>query len=671
MVGVPTRPRAQGYGVQIGEEWFRIAPSSDVPLNIYTQDSLAPRQENRASVEENVLDLGIAWSRSNLTGGEGMDRFPRGPGEQPQETDAIRFWDSSNVEINRPKEGDPYSIKLSTVSTLFTTPASAPVDMAASIDHWWYIGGTSVFRFDDFANTVADDTDNLADGNLVQIEASADNQVAVLTTSGDIWYKGANTNTYLKVYDQPTQGFPAQAIWLVKGRIIAATRDTASAGDGRMLEIAPVIGGTPATPTQGATVITIVDTFTQTMNACVDAGHAIVAAFADGSLRSYVTQTDTQGGSPDLTVHARTQVPRGENPYALAWNMGTLLILTIDSDGDHVRLYKAEVLDERFDFVVGDMQLLRTWTGPGETAPNYTKAMVATRDSILFWMEETDNVMNMWRYDLVTAGLVRERGEARTGVVSSVVFEDVIGFIDGTSIYVSSTTDRVAEGYLISPILNLGLNTTINWAAFVLAAKGLASNAKVEFYYSIEPEVAILNPTHASWISIQTLSAPGHSGVEQTKVGISSNTLALKIVLKRGSFNNSPEVTRIAVRGIPAHRDWIAEVPINVSDMVEAPGRAPYRVPGLGHTTHSRLFALSGLSVTLTLLQPPMVLHGVVHRIAEPTAYTGDRGSVTRVAVLQFRGSRTGATISDEGQSLGVLGLGIGQVGTASVGVLT
>ena len=50
-------PKAQGYGVLVGEAWFRLAPDDQAPVRIYSKDSLAPRQDDRGSVYENVLDV--------------------------------------------------------------------------------------------------------------------------------------------------------------------------------------------------------------------------------------------------------------------------------------------------------------------------------------------------------------------------------------------------------------------------------------------------------------------------------------------------------------------------------------------------------------------------------------------------------------------------------------
>ncbi len=189
MVQAVTRPRAQGYGALISDNWFRVAPDDDLPIMIYTKDSLAKRTDQRGSPEENVLEIGYAFSRSNLTGGEGLDWWPRTAGEREIPTDPIRFWDSENINIRRPDAGDPYKLELVPGFVNFLTPASTPLDMGTSRDSIFVIQGQIVNRFDDWADTTPEDTDDLGVA-LTQLAVGPDGSVAVLDTTGEVWFKG-------------------------------------------------------------------------------------------------------------------------------------------------------------------------------------------------------------------------------------------------------------------------------------------------------------------------------------------------------------------------------------------------------------------------------------------------------------------------------------------------
>jgi len=615
--------------------------------------------------------LGYAFSRSNLTGGEGLDWYPRQTGEIRSELDQIRFWDSADLEISRPDAGRPYTVQLVPATATFLTPATAPLDMGASRDRAYLISGTNVLRYNNFDDTTAEDTDNIGT-TLIQVAVGADNSVAVLDNTGDIWFKGTQTENYLRVYNSAADSvmLNALAIWLVKGRIIAYCNDSTTASDGVMLEIAPVITGTPATPTAGTHTYTVIDTFNCVMNDCVDAGHAIIAAFSDGSLRSYVPESDNAGVAPLLSVRARVTMPGRERPYSLGWNLGKLLVLTLDTDQDHARLYTAEVLDVRFDYVVGGLQLVRTWENSGETAPAYTKNMVATRDEVLFWIAEDIAENNLWRYDLVTQGLFRDRKDERSAALGSVIFDDVLAFIQGANLVTTVATFKTS-GYLITPNITFGLNTPINWTAFVIEAAELGpAGVEIAFYRSSDPE-SILDPNHGGWVLINTVSDLAQSGVEQTKINVTSNTQALMVKLNGPSNGlSTPVLTRFAMRGMPKHRDWIAEVPISISDMVYAPGRMPLRIPGWGDQVHNTLLAKEGASTVLTVLDPPITIRGIVDKIIEPTETVGTRGSQGRVLVVVFRGTRVGVG-SEGGSEQGITGLGIGQLGVATIGIDT
>ena len=677
MVVAVTRPRAQGYGVSIKNDWFRVAPDNEVPINIYTRDSLAERTDFRGSPEENVLDIGYAFSRSNLTGGEGLDWWPRQAGEREIPTDPIRFWDSSNINIKRPDAGEPYKLELSPTWFEFWAPSLSEVqDMGASRDNLYIVGATAideVNRFADLGDTTPDNTASLT-GNPDQLAVGADNSVAVTMLPGNVKFKGSQTEIFLTVYDSASDGDDVEAVWYVKDRIVAARNDQTSAAQGELIEIAPGMGGTPAAPTV-TPIITTFDTFEGECYDVVDAGHAIVASFSDGSIRSYVPQTDTAGGTPLLTVRGRTQVPVGEVVYKMGVNAGVLLVFTLEelpgTSLTTVRLYSASVLDERFDYVVGGLQLLRVWTDTIETTPAYKKNIVSSRDQVFFLMGEAANNVNLWRMDMVTSGLFRHETLAKTDVEGLVFFDSLLGWINNVpsnDAVEFEDTQLATSGYLITPNITFGLNTPINWASFTIDILNLTTGGtEVVFYRSTDPE-AILDPNHASWTIVSTITDPAQSGIETPITNTTSKQLALKLELTPSTNGLvSPLVNRTAVRGFPEHRDWIVEVPINVSDMVEAPGRQPLRVAGHGDATHNRLLDLQGASTTLEVLDPPITLRGVVETILEPTHYVTHRGSQSRRCIVRFLGIRisSGGSGAVQGNAgMGIMTMGIGTMGT-------
>ena len=145
----PKRPKAEGYGAKMGSDWFRLAAGPDHPVAITTRDSLAERFDQKASAFENVLDVGYAFSRNNLTGGEGLDWYPRiSQTGQVLDIDAIRFWDSANINIDPPDRGQKYRASLTRQTQIFWTPPNPPVDMSESEQFIYVAHGDTLTWFD-------------------------------------------------------------------------------------------------------------------------------------------------------------------------------------------------------------------------------------------------------------------------------------------------------------------------------------------------------------------------------------------------------------------------------------------------------------------------------------------------------------------------------------------
>jgi hypothetical protein len=246
-------------------------------------------------------------------------------------------------------------------------------------------------------------------------------------------------------------------------------------------------------------------------------------------------------------------------------------------------------------------------------------------------------------------------------------FDGVLLWCESADVVSQDITQLAASGYLITPNITFGLNTPINWTSFVLEAHNLgAGGAYVEFFYSTN-ERAILDPDDPTWIKVLTYTDGSQAGVERF-ADVTNTHLSLMVKLYPSQNGEvSPNVNRFAVRGLPQHRDWLADIPINVSDIVEAPGRMPLRVPGHGNHTHTRMVDLQGVAMQMTVFDPPITLRGVVDIIMEPTTYITDRGSQGRRCLVRFLGSLVG-TIEDL-QPQGTQGLGIGPLGIATVGI--
>jgi hypothetical protein len=314
---------------------------------------------------------------------------------------------------------------------------------------------------------------------------------------------------------------------------------------------------------------------------------------------------------------------------------------------------------------VGQLQLRREWTDTS-LVEDERKNMASSRDEIWFLVHESPTEQMIWRFDLVTFGLSRVISVPLAAAAYSVVLWDKRGgFISGTDLYRSSDK-YVDEGWLISPNITFGVNTDINWIAVVAAATGLtAAGKQVELWYSLDPE-AILDEGHSSWKLALRMSTPDHNNAEQFLIDQTSRQAALMLRLYSSEANaEAPNVNNFAIRGLPKHRDWILELPVNVSDHIEVPGRRPVRIPGHGNIVHNQVLNMEGASVEIRVLDPPFLFRGIIDNIVEQTEYITDRGGVSVRCILQCRGARLTATAPSTGDA----GLGTGLLGVTTLGI--
>jgi len=657
------RPKAEGYGARIGSLWVRLAVTPDNPLRYYTKDSLADRQDQRGITAQNVLDIGYAWARTELDGGEGLDWDPR---ELPVDAasaanDVRRYWDSVNLDISSPPAGHPYTLSLSKVMEDWSDGGvvGTPKDIAVSDQYIFVADGDQIRMYSSWAT--ASSVRQLGAG-VIMVAAAGGAEAMAVDVLGHVWHQ-PRTGTFTQIYTAPPL---MRAVWFVKGRFVGYRSDS-SGENGELGEVAS--DGT----------FTVFDTTGEdAVHSVVSTGPSIVAAVGDGTVRSYVPEQSNQADptSVNLVIRGRTDMPKGEIPYVLGASGSVLTILTMayesSADQKTSRFYRAEALSSQYDYVVGGLQLQREWFDTGESI-NVQDNMSSVRDAIFFTMSESDGNSYVWRYDLVTLGLSRHNtvGATRTATFATVVFDGqgaVIDNADGeggdTIIKLVSLDTFNEEGYLISPNITFGLNTDIAWIATVLEGFQVSdADARVELWRSTDPE-AILDPNDPSWIRVSTLSRTEQSGVELPLLGISSRTLALQLKFFSRNGLVTPQITRTASRGIPQHRDWMVHLPVNVSDYVEVPGRMPLHVPGMGDTLHSKVLSLVGDHLELAVLDPPLLFTGVVDNIDEPVTYVSDRGSVSVYVTIQFRGQRKTSTVFPSGSAaIGMSALGVSTIG--------
>jgi len=495
--------KSQGYGARIGDLLVRLAANPEQPLRYYTKDSLAARLDQKGQTAANVLDIGYSWARTELDGGQGLDWDPR---ELPADAaaaanDVRRFWDSKNIDISAPPAGVPYAARLSNTFDTFDTGRLTNVgDIAASATHVFIASLNTVHWYNgwDVAAHVGE-TDLGVE--VVMLAASQGDEAMAVTTDGALWYRTASGSAFAKIAIEHFE-----AVWFVKGRFVAF-RDVGT-GTNELGEVLP--DGT----------FTVFDTTgIYDVTSVVSSGPSIVAAVADGTVRSYVPEQANQADptSVNLVIRGRTDMPKGEVPVTLGASGSILTILTLADDPEEVgvtaRFYSAEALSSQYDYTVGQLQLRREWFTTGEVI-DVTSNMTPTRDAIFFAITEEDTHTYVWRFDLVTFGLSRHAIALDSAIGYAVTMFDGKGAItnaDDGLLYLAGDLFHLT-GYLISPNLTFGLNTDIAWIASVLEATSIATpGASVELWRSTDPE-AILDPDSPSWVRVSRLTNPSQSG---------------------------------------------------------------------------------------------------------------------------------------------------------------
>jgi len=656
--GVSTfQPAAAGYGARISDYWVRLAPSEDAPLRYFTQDSLAPRSDDRSSTEENVLELGHVFARSDLTGGAGLDFFPR-PLFQDRETeDNIRFWDSMNVDVSRARYDAEYRWRLHRkLQQWHTYSPSNATCMVRTSGYLYIAGGNLVYWYNDLGDTTAEGSHDFS--NAIDDMCVIADDVYALSNNA-ILKKGAADSSF-SAWHTPGAGETIERIWAAKNRVLAHRTTTTPTSE--FLEFDT--SGTAA----------IVDSFDPgvDVNAVVDGGPAIVAAVTSGELYSF-----TLDASQALELTSITPVPAGEEPISLTYNQGVLAYMTIDpsvaSSTTVARFYAAEVFDARFDYTIGNAQLILEWDSPITAPRTNVSDLMPTRDEIWWVIYEPDvagdKYVSLYRFDLVTRGFNRAHAigvTAAADVTHLVVFQDRMVFINDNDVWVEAESTFADVGWLISPMINFGLNTTINWVASVLEVLDVESaRLQIELLRSSQ-EAGLFDWGHASWVSEQRITSPYQAGVEVPMIGVRSPQMALQVRIYP-SLSGSPGVRKLALRGLPSHRDLIVELPVNVSDLIELPHRAPAVSQRWGDKVHQRLFNFQGRHVEIEVLDPPMVMVGIVDQIAEPITYLTARGSQGQMCVVRVRGQRV--TETEGVVSIGTAGLGVALLGIGTMGI--
>jgi hypothetical protein len=278
--------------------------------------------------------------------------------------------------------------------------------------------------------------------------------------------------------------------------------------------------------------------------------------------------------------------------------------------------------------------------------------MFVSRDSVYLGVKEATNEVNLWRYYLPTGGIARDLQTNGNGFVEGIVQSNgkFIIAVTGSDAYKETSTFE-STGYLIASAADFFTAESKQFVGAEISTFALEDGTSVNLDFSTKFE-ALDNPDDASFTNALT-QVVGTGDIEK-QISQISRYIIPKIILNSDG-TNTPKVKSIQFRALARPELVVAQIPINISDRVERPGRKPVKVKGLGDALYSNLKSKEGTSTTLEIFELNEIIRGVVEKVTYPIIGKDNIGSDTSFAVITVRGTRQ--IVTGDVSSLDTLGM--------------
>ena len=626
-----SNPKRYGYDVRIDDILLRSAVGPGREMQIQSSDV----QEGQINVKQNPEDftsnLGRIYSRNDFSGGSNLDTAHRANGKP---NDNTRFWDSQGVDVFNNDLGTAYNTQLLHTTEREQTLSSAVSHMA--------VVGTDIYVSDD--ELLYKSTDGGDNFSVITEGLTAGYQIKGLAAHGDLLYITANNGSAGEIEKLTSGGVSTQMmsaavydkIFSVKGQLLVSIGNALHAYDGNT--------------TVGSAIVTLPSG--QTFTDATDAGAVVLVTATDGRIYSLKDISGT------LTLKGQTEIP-GEQVTCIVQSQGQVFYGTKEvQTGSKVigRLYRANLTVADDLYVLAQNQLIKQWDEDGiDNSPN---TLFTTRDSVYTGVKETASTSFLWRYYLPTAGIARYYKASAGGTINNIVHvnEKFLFTVTSDGVY-QQTSDFETEGFIVLSAADFFTAESKQFVGAELSTLSLPTNTSVEVFYSTKFE-ALNDPNDSSYVKAFTQTSG--TGDSEKQISEISRYIVGKLVLKSTNGANTPQVKSVQFRALARPELVVAQIPINISDRVERPGRKPLRVKGLGDALYDSLRSKEGDSVTLELFDPSEIIRGVVERISYPINSNVERGSVTQYAIITVRGTRQ-PVVSDitSTELLGIQALGL------------
>ncbi|MDC1020717.1 hypothetical protein OAR23_01690 [bacterium] len=644
------QPQAQGFEANLDDLFLRFAVGPGRQMQINTAPLQAQAIQTSETPEDFQQEFGQIYSRTNFSGGEGLDKAHRREGTP---NDFSRFWDSKGIDVFHAEQDNSYSVRLlKDVEQKTLTLSSENNYLAQTTNGYMYItDGTSIYQSIDEGVTWTAMTSTQVSYDIHGIVAFG-NDLFIVTGDG-------GTNKQLISYDLATTTFTDEnlgavftgaftGIWYAKGALFLSGKSTTAE---YLWQSSPFIHNFSGDFETADALVTTEPThqFTDV----IDAGAVVLAGNTDSNI--YSLKID--GGT--WSLKGQTQLAF-EEIHSLAATEGIVYIGTRGYNSNTGRFYTAELTVADNLYVLANRQLIKEWDEGVDQSPH---SMFVTRDSVYMGIHESATETNLWRYYLPTAGIARDLSVTHTsdtnakvtGITQAGTTEGkFIILISGVGVY-KQTDTFVSTGYIISALADFYTSENKQWVGAKLNTNGV-SFGTVELATTTIP-ADINNNVSPTWEN-QITVASGSGGDEEVLELVQGRWMSVRLTITTSDTTQSPELLSFAVRGFQLVNDLVVDMPINISDQVERPFRKALRVNGQGELIYQALRNKEGQNVQLEIFRPDTLLRGIIENVSSPIEEISTRGSVTQYCLVRFRGSKVIATSSSgEGLAIGLLGV--------------
>ena len=624
-------PKRYGYDCRLDNVYLRTAVGTGRELTIQSSDVQAGQNVNvKQNPEDFTSNLGRIYSRNKFDAGQGLDTAHRSDGKPD---DVNRFWDSKGIDVFHGDDETAYNIHLlhqtadMNVRGASTSFVSDNNYLAQTTDGTiWITDGTSVWYSADAESwTEIDSTVNGATDNFTGI-ATFGNSLYLTTKDGTsssqlIYYDGS---TWDELNNSQTSNGGLTGVWFAKNTLWITGNDGTAE---HVWDINPFDSWSASNLSVSDAIIEVEPT--HRITDIVDAGAVVLASSTDGNIYSFKLESG-------IFVNKGQSTVAFEEVHSLAASEGIIFFGTKENTRDIGRLYRAELVAADDLYVLANRQLLKEWV---EDSINTTPtSMFTSRDSVYIGVQEGTNEANLWRYYLPTGGLARDLQTTGTGPICGITQTDgmFVMISMGSDVYKEQSTYE-SEGYLITSAADFFTAESKQFVGAEISTVNMPTNTEVELLYSTKFE-ALDNPNDSSFVSALT-QISGTGDVEK-QIAEVSRYIVGKIVMESTNNLSTPEVKSVQFRALARPELVVAQIPINISDRVERPGRKPFKVKGLGNELYKALRDKEGTSVTLEIFQPTEIIRGVVEQISYPIQSNEVVGSDTTYAIITVRGTR-------------------------------